>query len=158
MNMYWHACMHSWKVNFRNYAVHLGSLIPWKFPSIQKFDQEFSLQIKAFDVKSLASYHEKPERGSLVHKYWCIKLILSVNITPKLGIYNNYSANLQCVILMHHGLFIHHHVSVLGSYICMKTQNNDVDTGGGGFGGWSPPDFQALQYIQYTCMERNVEF
>ena len=30
-----------------------------------------------------------------------------------------------------------------------------VDTGGGGFGAEATPDFQAIQYIQYTCMETN---
>ena len=32
-----------------------------------------------------------------------------------------------------------------------------VDTGGA-LGAEAPPDFQALQYIQYTCMEQIVEF
>ena len=34
-------------------------------------------------------------------------------------------------------------------------QRMGVDTGGGALGAEAPPDFQALQYIQYTCMETN---
>ena len=44
------------------------------------------------------------------------------------------------------------HVLIKLIIICMG-----VDTGGA-LGAEAPPDFQALQYIPYTCMEIIVEF
>ena len=54
-------------------------------------------------------------------------------------------------------------VTLIRSYWNVYANVNDfkgVDTGGegGALGAEAPPDFQALQYIQYTCMETNVEF